>query len=601
MPERTTAERLARLRTAMVSLNLDALWVPHDDETLVKFLPPASERLAWLTGFGGSAGVAIVMPERAAIFTDGRYVELLPTCVDIALFSCHHIQQEPPLEWLVEHATPGARVGFAEPLHPASFLSRATERLARADIVVVPLAEHPIDGIWTDRPAEPCGPVVRHDPARAGRSTGEKLALVGAAVVACGARSVVLNTPESICWLLNVRGADVPTTPLVRSFAVVIGDERILWFVDRRKLSDEFVAGLEPCIALREPQELERDLVGLAATTSPVMVDPARTNAWVVGRLEEAGATVVTGDDPCLPLKARKNPAEQDGARRAHRHDGLALVRWLAWLEREAPSGRSSELAAARVLEAYRRTADTYREPSFPTNVSVGPHAAMPHYKPDEASDAPITPPCILLCDSGGQYLDGTTDVTRTVAVGEPDDEQRRCFTVVLKAHIALATLRFPAGTRAVHLDTVARAELWRRDLDFDHGTGHGVGSYLSVHEAPPSVGHRDNGHVIEPGMIFSNEPGYYRAGAWGIRCENLVLVRTTDVTNERGRPVYELETLTLAPFDRRLVVPTMLDPGERAWLDAYHARVRDELGPLVDDDTVPWLDEATAPLSSVS
>jgi Xaa-Pro aminopeptidase len=589
------AARLARLRDELAGRGLDGFVVPRADEHQGEYVPPCGQRLAWLTGFTGSAGLAVVLRERAALFVDGRYTLQAAAQVDRDLFEIRHLVEEPPAEWIAAALAPGMALGYDPWLLTPNEVERLRAAADKAGAAMRAVADNPLDRVWQDRPARPLAPVVPHDERFAGESAQEKRSRRGAALAAEGIAAAVLTMPESIAWLLNIRGGDVPHTPLPLSFAIVRQTGEVTLFIDRRKLAPGLDRHLGNGVAIAAPEEFGPALDTLAAE-GRVRADPATAAAWIFDRLAAAGAQIRPAADPCLLPKACKNPVEIDGTRAAHRRDGAALTRFLAWLAREAPQGRLTEIAASDRLEALRREGRHFRDLSFPTISGAGSNGAIVHYKATPESEKRLEPGMLYLLDSGAQYLDGTTDVTRTIAIGEPSPEMRDRFTRVLKGHIALAQARFPKGTTGTQLDAFARRALWQAGLDYDHGTGHGVGSYLGVHEGPQRISKAASTQVLLPGMIVSNEPGYYKTGAYGIRIENLVLVQP--MAEEGEREMLGFETLTLAPIDRRLVEPRLLAPEEIAWLDAYHARVREVISPLVDRETASWLDQATAPLA---
>ena len=577
------------MRTILARDGVDGLLVPRADEHLGEYVPASAERLAWLTGFTGSAGLAVVLRDRAAVFTDGRYTLQLAEQTDPALFEPHHMIEEPPASWLAATA-PGARIGYSPWLHSEDGLRPYLD----AGITLVPLDANPIDEAWRDRPAPPRSPAVPHPLEYAGRSASEKRAEVAAALGTARQDAAVLTDPASIAWLLNIRGSDVPYTPLALSFALIGADRRVALFIDRAKLGSETAAWLGNEVEVRDPAELSAALAGL--TGRRVRVDPAASPAWFAQTLRAAGAEPVSGSDPCSLLKAQKNAVEQDGARAAHARDAVALCRFLNWLQGAA--GAETEMSAADRLLAFRGELPLFRGESFPAISGAGEHGAVIHYRVTAESDRTIRPDEVYLIDSGAQYLDGTTDVTRTVwtGPGTPPDAVRERFTRVLQGHIALATLRFPEGVSGPHLEAFARRALWQAGLDYDHGTGHGVGSFLSVHEGPASLSRAGRMVPLAAGMILSDEPGYYEPGAYGIRLENLLLVRRAELPRAR-KPFLQFETLTLAPFDRALLAPELLAAEERAWLDAYHARVLREVGSQLDGEARAWLERACAPL----
>jgi len=590
------SERLARLRTELAARHLDGFIVPRGDEHQGEYVPPRGQRLAWLTGFSGSAGLAIVLRDRAALFVDGRYTLQAAAQVDTDSFEIHHLIEEPPAQWITSVLRKGEVLAYDPWLHTPHEVERFRSAAEKAGASLRGIAENPLDRVWAGQPAAPIAPVVPQPELFAGESAAAKRTRLGRALQEDGVAAVVLTMPESIAWLLNIRGGDVPHTPLPLSFAILRQDGSVSLFIDRRKLVPGIERHLGNAVTVLPPKQLGPALDELAVQGGTVQADPATAASWVFDRLAAAGAKIHRAADPCLLPKASKNAAEIDGTRAAHRRDGAALTRFLAWLAREAPKGELREIAASDRLEAFRREGEHFRDLSFPTISGAGSNGAIVHYRATPETEKRLEPGTLYLLDSGAQYLDGTTDVTRTVAVGQPSDEMRDRFTRVLKGHIALALARFPKGTTGTQLDGFARRALWQVGLDYDHGTGHGVGSYLGVHEGPQRISKAPNSQALLPGMIVSNEPGYYKTGAYGIRIENLVLVQPADGAAERE--MFGFETLTLAPIDRNLIEPSLLDEEESAWLDAYHERVRETLTPLVDPDTAHWLAEATRPVA---
>ena len=588
--------RVGRLRKELAERGLDGFIVPRADEHQGEYVPPRGQRLAWLTGFTGSAGLAIVLRDRAALFVDGRYTLQVAAQVDTGLFEIHHLIEEPPANWMATTLAEGAVLAYDPWLHTPHEVERFRAAAEKAGAVLRSVPDNPLDRVWPGRPAAPIAPVVPHPERFAGESAESKRTRLGRALRKEGITAVVLTISESIAWLLNIRGGDVPHTPLPLSFAVLRQDGAVTLFIDRRKLVPGLERHLGNRVTIAPPERLGPALDELAAEGGRVQVDPASAASWVVDRLEAAGAKIDRAADPCLLPKACKNVTELDGTRAAHRRDGAALTRFLAWLAREAPKkGGLSEIAASDRLEAFRRENENFRDLSFPTISGAGSNGAIVHYRAMPETEKRLEPGTLYLLDSGAQYLDGTTDVTRTIAIGEPTQEMRERFTQVLKGHIALALARFPKGTTGTQLDAFARRALWQKGLDYDHGTGHGVGSYLGVHEGPQRISKAPNGQALLPGMIVSNEPGYYKTGAYGIRIENLVLVQPSEGTAERD--MLSFETLTLAPIDRNLIDPSLLEDEEITWLDAYHQRVRETLTPLVDQDTAQWLAQVTQPI----
>jgi Xaa-Pro aminopeptidase len=589
--------RVARLRQELTVQGLDGFIVPRADEHQGEYVPARGQRLAWLTGFTGSAGVAIVLRDRAALFVDGRYTLQAPAQVDTRIFEIRHLVDDPPARWIGSVLTAGAGLGYDPRLHTPHEVERFRAAAEKAGAVLRAVSDNPLDRVWAGRPAAPIAPVVPHPARFAGESAQSKRLRLGRSLAEEGVAAAVLTMPESIAWLLNIRGGDVPHTPLPLSFAILRQDGSLTLFIDRRKLVPGLEQHLGNGVTIAPPEGLGPALDALAAEGGRVRVDPETAASWIFDRLTAAGATIRRAADPCLLPKACKNAVELDGTRAAHRRDGAALTRFLAWLAREVSKGGLTEIAASDHLEALRREGEHFRDLSFPTISGAGSNGAIVHYRATPETEERLEPGTLYLVDSGAQYLDGTTDVTRTVAIGEPSAEMRDRFTRVLKGHIALALARVPKGTTGTQLDAFARQALWQKGLDYDHGTGHGVGHYLGVHEGPQRISKAPNGQALLPGMIVSNEPGYYKTGGYGIRIENLVLVRPADGGTERE--MLGFETLTLAPIDRNLVEPSLLDDEQIAWLDAYHARVRAVLTPLVDDETARWLADATRPVGS--
>ena len=594
----TIPERIERLRAELAQDGLTGFLVPRADEHQGEYVPPHAQRLAWLAGFTGSAGLAIVLTDAAALFVDGRYTLQARDETPDAVFEHHHVTESPPSEWLRARLRPGDRLGYDPWLHTIEGVERLQATCGKAGATLTPVARNLVDRIWADQPPPPRGPIVPHDLKHAGRPSPDKQHEIAELLAKDGTDAVVLAAPDSIAWLLNVRGSDVAHTPLPLAFAVVHRDATVDLFVDPAKLAPDLAEHLGSKVRVAPPDALGPGLDRLGAQRRTVQVDASSTAAWIVQRLAAAGATVIRAADPCLVPKASKNDVELAGARSAHEKDGIALCRFLAWLAHEAPAGRLTEISAADHLDALRAEEPLFRDVSFPTISGAGPNGAIVHYRATPRTDRRIEPGMLYLVDSGAQYLDGTTDVTRTVAIGSPTPEERDRFTRVLRGHIALATARFPKGTTGSQLDALARAPLWDAGLDYDHGTGHGVGSYLSVHEGPHRISKVGNSVALRPGMIVSNEPGYYKTGEYGIRIESLVVVVPVPAPPGAEVTVYGFETLTLAPIDRALVEPALMTAAEIAWLDAYHARVREALGPKVDRETAAWLRAATRPLA---
>ncbi|MCU0837446.1 MAG: aminopeptidase P family protein [Rhodospirillales bacterium] len=584
----------------MRRLRLAGYVIPHGDEHQNEYVPASAERLRWLTGFSGSAGSAIVLRERAAVFVDGRYTVQAAAEVAASAYEIRHVSREPPADWIAEHLPAGGRLGYDPWLFTPAQVAALEAACHDAEARAVAVPANLIDTIWRDRPPPPVAPMAVHPLSIAGQSAADKRAQIGEMLRERRQDAAVLSAPDSIAWLLNIRGGDLPHVPVTLAFAIITADGSVTLFVDPGKVTPAVQSHFasEGGISLSEPTALPNALRRLGEERRRVRIDPERSPAAIKQLLKTAGGIVVSGPDPCLKLKAIKNPVEQDGMRAAHRRDGAALAAFLAWLAQAAPSGAVSETTAVARLEACRRRDPLYRGPSFPTIAAAGPNGAVVHYRVTAATDRPLVPGSLFLLDSGGQYADGTTDVTRTVAIGAPTAEMRERLTLVLKGHIGIATLRFPKGTTGTQIDAFARLALWQAGLDYDHGTGHGVGAYLSVHEGPQSISKMPNRTALEPGMVLSNEPGYYKTGAYGIRIENLVLVSEAFTPEGGEHELLSFETLTLAPIDRALILAEMLTPAEREWLDAYHARVRATMTPLVDRATAAWLSEVTAPLA---
>lgn len=591
------APRVAKLRALMATQKVDAFLVPRADEHQGEYVPPSAERLRWLTGFSGSAGLAAVTTKQAALFVDGRYTIQAAQECDAALFEFPGIARAKLAEWLTAHLRTGAVVVFDPWLHTAGEIRRLEAQLRPKGLKLKPVPRNLVDRAWgKERPAAPQSPVILHPLKKAGRSAEKKIADVQKRLAGDGQAHAVLTLPDSICWLFNIRGSDIAHNPVVLAFAIVPANGKPELFIDGAKLTKEVRRELESVATLSEPEVLKARIVELKAAGKAVRLDP-ETAAYALAR--GLGSKVVSaGPDPCIALKAIKNTAEIAGSRKAHVRDGAALVRYLAWLEGAASGGRLDEITAVRKLEEIRRATKQLREISFDTISGSGPHGAIVHYRVSETSNRLLGKGELFLLDSGAQYDDGTTDVTRTIAIGTPSAEMKERATLVLKGHIAIAASRFPKGTRGVDLDPFARRALWQHGLDYDHGTGHGVGSYLSVHEGPQSIS-RAGMVPLEPGMICSNEPGYYKTGAYGIRIENLVLVTEPEIPEGGERPMMGFETLTLVPIDRRLVAKDLLSKDEREWLNAYHARVREVIGAELagEDDVLKWLHAATQPL----
>jgi Xaa-Pro aminopeptidase len=588
------ASRLQALRAELKRRGVDGFLVPRSDEHQGEYVPTRAQRLVWLTGFTGSAGMAIVLADQAAIFIDGRYTLQVTKQVDMALFTPQPLDQVRPDQWLAERLKPGMKLGFDPWLHGIGECERLANACTRAGAELVALEGNPIDAVWSDQPPPPLGPVVPHGQEFAGEESIAKRQRIALELAKSKADAAVLSLPDSIAWLLNIRGADVPHVPLPLSFAILHKDASVDLFVDPRKLTEAARQHLGNQISVQPPQALDAALDALGRDGRIVLVDPATAPYRLAARLQKAGASILREADPVALPKACKNAVEIEGTRRAHARDGAALTRFLGWLSDASTKGVLTEIEASDRLEAIRREHGLCRDLSFDTISGAGPHGAIVHYRATDRSNRKLQPGELYLVDSGAQYPDGTTDVTRTIAIGQPSEEMRDRFTRVLKGHIALATVRFPAGTTGSQLDALARRPLWEIGLDYEHGTGHGVGSFLSVHEGPHRISKMPNTVALRPGMIVSNEPGFYKEGGYGIRIENLILVQKAD---EAGKFLH-FETLTLAPIDRNLIDVSLLSADELAWINAYHARVAKQIGPQLDAPAKAWLDQATAPLT---
>ncbi len=586
---------LPRLRAAMKEAGLDGLYIPHEDEYQNEYLPACYERLAWATGFTGSAGAAFVFQKTAIVFVDGRYTLQVKVQLAPKLFEVGDLIDPGPVGWLAKQTLTGQTIGYDPRLVSPDVLDRLTEAAKKAGAELVATDPNPIDLAWTDRPAEPTAQVVGHELAYTGESSSSKRTRLGKAMADAKIDAVVLTSPASLAWLFNIRGGDVSRTPLPLGRAILYADGQAELFLRPEKIGPELGAHLGNEVALRPISEMDRRLAKLASKT--VSLDPSAASAWFFSTLAKVGADIQRGGDPCMLPRARKNAVEVDGARRAHRRDGAALSRFLRWFDENGQTGEVTEIDAATKVEAFREETGELKDLSFNAISSAGPNGAINHYRPDTASNLKLERGTLFLIDSGGQYLDGTTDVTRTLAIGEPTEEMKARFTRVLKGHIALARVRFPKGTTGSALDALARLSLWEGGLDYDHGTGHGVGSYLGVHEGPHRIAKAPNVTPLEPGMIVSNEPGYYKAGGYGIRIENLIVVTEPKAIPGGEREMMGFETLTLAPLDRRLILPGLLSEQEWMWIDRYHARVLAEVGSLMPEDDRAWLAKACAPL----
>ena len=588
---REGASRITALRAALREAGFDGFVVPRADEHQSEYVPANAERLSWLTGFTGSAGTAVILLDEAALVVDGRYTLQAPDQVDIAVITPVQLAETSVEAWISAHSKPGAVLGYDPWLHTAEGVGRLEKAAAKAGASLRAVATNPVDAVWRDRPAAPSGHVVPHSEALAGETSAQKLTRLREALSEAGCDALVVSDPHNLAWAFNLRGGDVAHTPLALGYAILPREGRAALFLTSETIAPDLLKALEPLADIHPRSALDAALCQL---TGRVRLDSATAAVALKERIEVAGAVADVGADPITAMKAVKNAAEIAGTRAAHYRDGLAVTRFLAWVDRQ-PAGSLTEIAAVEALEDFRSEDGELHDVSFPTISGSGPNGAIVHYRVTHGTDRTVRDSELFLIDSGAQYVDGTTDITRTVAIGTPSTEMRDRYTRVLKGHIAIARAIFPKGTTGAQVDSFARAPLWQAGLDFDHGTGHGVGAFLSVHEGPQRIA--KTGQVaLAPGMILSNEPGYYRAGAYGIRIENLILVEPREVAGGE-RPMLGFETLTLAPYDRRLIETSLLDAGELACIDAYHARVREALAPSLDDETRAWLEDVTRPL----
>ncbi len=590
-----TLSRVNAIREWLAQHNIDALLIPHEDEYLGEYVPAHNERLHWLTGFTGSAGAAVITQDKAAIFVDGRYTVQVTKQVPNELFEYRHLIEEPALDWIQDNLTANASVAIDPRMHSSAWLDMAQAKLAgKLDLNI--LSSNPIDALWHDRPA-PVVSNVRLMPTEAvGQSSESKRKEIAQLVTKAGADSAVITALDSICWLLNVRGLDVSRLPVLLSHAILHADSSVEYFLDPARLPAEFAAHVGTGVTVHHPEALQSRLEAMSG--KKVLLDPAISNAWFKLVQQNAGASVIAAADPCLMPKAAKNEVEIAGMKACHIRDGVAMSKFLCWLDAEVAAGNlHDEATLADRLEAFRKEDPTLMDLSFDTISAAGGNAAMCHYNHENQPEpGKLELNTLYLVDSGGQYLDGTTDITRTIAIGQPSAEMIKQFTLALKGHIGVARARFPKGTRGYQIDTLARQHLWAEGYDYDHGTGHGVGHFLSVHEGPASISKKQIDVPLTEGMVLSNEPGYYRADAFGIRIENLELVVETPTNGDF--PVLSFESLTRCPIDKRNINVDMLTRPELAWLNDYHQKVWEQINPLVDGEVKEWLREATLPLA---
>ncbi|PHR92094.1 MAG: X-Pro aminopeptidase [Robiginitomaculum sp.] len=588
-------KNLPKLRAALTKTGLDGFLIPHEDEYNNEYLPDCNERLMWATGFTGSAGAAVVLTNKAAVFIDGRYTLQVRAQVDEALYSYIRIENAGVASWLKEHTPKGAKIGFDSRLHSPDALVSLRLAIEGAGGELCRVDQNPIDLAWTDRPAPPKAELTIQPLALAGVDHALKRSQIGEAIGEKGADAALITSPSSIAWLLNIRGGDVMCSPLPLASLLINVDGSVELFIDPDKVTDEVRAHFGNQVSISEESKLASRLGDLRGKT--VMVDPSTSAAFMFDTLTESGANIVRAMDPIALPKARKNAAEIQGTTEAHIRDGAAVTKFLHWLATQAQDGSVDEILAAQTLEKFRADTGLLKDLSFESISGAGSNGAIVHYRVSKATTKTLEPGSLFLIDSGGQYVDGTTDITRTVPIGTPSDEMRKCFTLVLKGHIALSMVRFPVGTTGHALDSLARMALWAYGLDYDHGTGHGVGAYLGVHEGPQRIAKSPCSTPLDPGMIVSNEPGYYKTGAFGIRIENLQYVTELAAIEGGERLMMGFHTLTLAPIDTSLIVKDMLSPDEINWLNAYHVRVLDEIGPLVEGEVRDWLSRECAAL----
>ncbi len=586
---------LPKLRAEMQSQGLDGFYVPHEDEYQNEYLPDANERLAWVSGFTGSFGSALILTDRAALFVDGRYTIQGADQTDSSLFECVPVPDPGAFGWLAQQDLKGQTIGYDPALMTPNDVAAFSKAATKAGATAKSVSENPLDRAWHDRPAQPAQPVHPHALDYSGQASEEKRADIAEQLQDDQADAAVITAPASIAWLFNIRGGDVACSPLPLARAILRKDGSATLYMDPAKETDGLREHLGTPVTLAPLTALDDDLIALKDQT--ISLDPTLASAWFFQALEQAGATILRQQDPVLLPKACKNATELCGTAAAHRRDGAAIVRFLHWLDTDAQSGEVTEIDAALKLLNFRTVDPSMKDMSFETISGAGPNGALPHYRVSSASNRKLERGTLYLVDSGGQYPDGTTDITRTVAIGDPSAEMRRHNTLVLKGHIALDRVRFPAGTTGTHLDTLARHALWQAGLDYDHGTGHGVGVYLGVHEGPQRIAKAWNATPLMPGMIVSNEPGFYKQGAYGIRIENLQYVTPPEDIDGGDRPMLGFECLTFAPLARNLIDTDQLTSTERDWVDDYHQRVLTEIGDLVDGAARDWLESACRPL----
>ena len=592
----TTALRLSLLRAEMKKQKLTAFLIPRQDEFQGEYVADYADRMKWLTGFAGSWGIAIATLTDAAIFVDGRYTLQVREQVDTKIYKQQHLMENPPAKWIEQHLKKGDKLGFDPWLTTHAEAERLANACAAVGAKFIPVGTNLIDAIWDNQPPRPGAQIFLQPQQFTGRSAADKLEELSVSLAKSGADATILAEPASVSWLFNIRGSDVPYTPVVCAYALVRRKGKAEIFLDPAKVPEDVRESLATLCTFRKPAEIGKSLTAHGRRKGITLLDPATVPEGIYAILKSAKGAIRSGTDPSAMPRAQKNKTEQEGSRAAHVRDGAAMVKFLHWLEREAPAGQLNEWTIAEELKQYRKQTNLLMDLSFSTIAAAGPNAAIPHYHVNASNSRPLAQNEIVLIDSGGQYRDGTTDITRTTYVGIPTEEVKDRFTRVLKGMIQISLLRFPKGTSGAHIDAIARAALWKAGLDYDHGTGHGVGSYLSVHEGPARIS-KAGSVPLQPGMILSNEPGYYKSGDFGIRIENLLLVTPPEMIADGDREMMGFETLTLCPIDRRLIETRLLTRDEIEWLDHYHARVWREIRPLVDGPTANWLTKACAPL----
>ncbi|WP_375751934.1 aminopeptidase P family protein [Vibrio sp. HN007] len=587
----TIIERVEKVRNWLSKNDLDAFVIPHEDEFLGEYLPEHNERLLWATGFTGSAGAAIITRDKAAIFVDGRYTVQVTKQVPGSVFEYRHLIEEPLTHWINSELASNSKIGFDPRMHSSKWLETTTQKLTNFELL--PVDDNPVDKLWSERPSPTLSDVMLMDISKVGVSSAEKRKLVAGLIEENKSDAAVLTELDSICWLLNIRGLDVSRLPVLLSHAIIYSDESVDFFIDPARLPGNFIDHVGTGVRIYAPVELESVLKSLE--NKSVVVDKSSTNAWIFNTLISSGVNVVDTMNPCALLKAQKNEAEISGMKACHIRDGAAMAKFLHWLDQQVDQGiYHDEAVLSDTLESYRRQDDSLVDLSFDTISAASVNAAMCHYNHlNQPTPSTIQPDTMYLVDSGGQYPDGTTDITRTVAIGKPSNEMKKQFTLVLKGHISLASAKFPSGTSGHQLDVLARQHLWRYGYDFDHGTGHGVGHFLNVHEGPQRIAKAPNSVALLPGMVLSNEPGYYREQEFGIRIENLELVVDVDTSGDMS--VLGFESLTRCPIDKRCIELSLLSEDEVEWLNNYHQTVWQEVSPLLESDVLGWLKEATA------